>query len=112
MAIGSGWFCYPGKLKHPRATRAAAAATAGSGWFCYPGKLKREVQGGLRARLVRFRMVLLSGEVETERLSHELREIGHRSGWFCYPGKLKHWSELAEVPADTAVPDGFAIRGS
>ena len=36
-----------------------------SGWLCYPGKLRREVRQADPGRAGRFRMALLSGEVET-----------------------------------------------
>ncbi len=61
---GSGWLCYPGKLK-PGAQGPEAAELQGSGWLCYPGKLKhgREAEGN--DLQLEFRMALLSGEVET-----------------------------------------------
>ncbi len=63
-------------------------STPGSGWFCYPGKLKPRRSGAAaRQRRGGFRMVLLSGEVETR------------------PGR-------PSPGGDHLVPDGFAIRGS
>ena len=37
---GSGWFCYPGKLKPERVGVEGGQVRRGSGWFCYPGTLK------------------------------------------------------------------------
>ena len=64
---GSGWFCYPGKLKPLDWIGWRTVTITGSGWFCYPGKLKQ------------------AGAVEAGPV-----EAGG-SGWFCYPGKLKQW---------------------
>ncbi len=36
---GSGWLCYPGKLK-PRIKSSHPEFPDSSGWLCYPGKLK------------------------------------------------------------------------
>jgi len=93
---GSGWFCYPGKLK-PSGSTAQRDLILGSGWFCYPGKLKLLLKQGQLDALVRFRMVLLSGEVETR----SLRLIAPKtlsSGWFCYPGKLKRQFISVDCP--------------
>ncbi len=86
---GSGWFCYPGKLKQQSDRCAVAHHGAGSGWFCYPGKLKLAVvEIGAAGR-------------------------GLGSGWFCYPGELKPDKQLAASgKIARSVPDGFAIRGS
>ena len=44
----------------------------GSGWLCYPGKLKPPcVVGLLHCLAQEFRMALLSGEVETRVPTHE-----------------------------------------
>ncbi len=43
----------------------------GSGWLCYPGKLKHEVHAGPSRPALLFRMALLSGEVETSALLRE-----------------------------------------
>ncbi len=71
--MGSGWLCYPGKLKHASASLAGMGSTS-SGWLCYPGKLK------LRCGVAHnpntppeFRMVWLSGEVETGLAVHRRR---------------------------------------
>ena len=69
------------------AARSAPSAHR-SGWFCYPGKLKRLVRRfGDPAGEGGFRMVLLSGEVET-------------------------YAQAVEDTLKAGVPDGFAIRGS
>ena len=61
----SGWLCYPGKLKRG-GHRQPHQAHDGSGWLCYPGKLKPVGLSGIFGGLeLRFRMALLSGEVET-----------------------------------------------
>ncbi len=62
----------------------------GSGWLCYPGKLKRDPPGRGIGVLDQFRMALLSGEVETEIGTGLARIHSSGSGWLCYPGKLKH----------------------
>ena len=92
----------------------------GSGWFCYPGKLKPGAGGGHCPRQ-QFRMVLLSGEVETrsslgpsqrsrwvpdgfairgklkrDKLADHAPGVFHGSGLLCYPGKLK---QLSRAPA-------------
>ncbi len=62
---GSGWLCYPGKLKLS-GTLTGTLTLASSGWLCYPGKLKLGTEEWLR---------LIPGP---------------GSGRLCYPGKLKH----------------------
>ena len=83
---GSGWLCYPGKLKHGLVCR-WSQVVGGSGWLCYPGKLKPAFGKKVRAAFVQG------------------------SGWLCYPGKLKPTAE-ALIHQLQVVPDGFAIRGS
>ena len=88
--------------------------------------------------MAKFRMALLSGEVETHVASRSARALELGSGWLCYPGKLKpSYSSISPAttkpgfrmallsgevetfscskePSDkpTMVPDGFAIQGS
>ena len=83
----SGWLCYPGKLKPRPAQRCRDGGRHRSGWLCYPGKLKHPLAHVPLAPLRRFRMALLSGEVET--------------------GAAMRWARSGRN-----VPDGFAIRGS
>ena len=66
LVIGSGWLCYPGKLKldQPHQIRSFTGLCS-SGWLCYPGKLKQQTHQEQGRNLVLFRMALLSGEVET-----------------------------------------------
>ena len=55
-----------GEVETPRAATITQAAIAGSGWLCYPGKLKPVGQADdLQIADGWFRMALLSGEVET-----------------------------------------------
>ena len=63
---GSGWLCYPGKLKHGQAHDAVVVDGVGSGWLCYPGKLKQHGS-----------------------ISGNGHAVVKGSGWLCYPGKLK-----------------------
>ena len=39
LSLGSGWLCYPGKLKQQIEFQSAGEQPR-SGWLCYPGKLK------------------------------------------------------------------------
>ena len=59
-----------------------------------------------------FRMVLLSGEVETGSSQTGVPVWGLSSGWFCYLGKLKLPLLRVAPLTGSAIPDGFAIRGS
>ncbi len=83
-----------------------------SGWFCYPGKLKPLRVARLRVDRQGFRMVLLSGEVETidkaieACFSNEFRMV-------LLSGEVETAAQEAiKGYLDDTVPDGFAIRGS
>ena len=57
-----------GEVETIRTALVGYGSVAGSGWFCYPGKLKRKPSPATSpSPRGRFRMVLLSGEVETDR---------------------------------------------
>ncbi len=79
-----------GEVETTAESRRVAYRLTGSGWLCYPGKLKPSGPqlGGSGSGM--FRMALLSGEVETTVRKSALKTTRpDRSGWLCYPGKLK-----------------------
>ena len=85
----------------------------GSGWLCYPGKLKlgeRVLRAG--SQLSVFRMALLSGEVETRASAQPsgLREPEFRMALLSGEVETMRPRRLRRCAAE--VPDGFAIRGS
>ncbi len=55
-----------GEVETPEGIGRNGPCWRGSGWLCYPGKLKLKVQPcSIWECIPRFRMALLSGEVET-----------------------------------------------
>ena len=84
----------------------------GSGWLCYPGKLKLGrggAGGGLHGG---FRMALLSGEVETCQSICSLKAWRERFRMALLSGEVETVVWPGCHPATVRVPDGFAIRGS
>ena len=92
--MGSGWFCYPGKLKQSRKAHIALAVSTVFRMVLLSGEVETRVPMVVPELLkLWFRMVLLSGEVETARIMPGRHHGIKGSGWFCYPGKLKRWAK-------------------
>ncbi len=65
-AGGSGWFCYPGKLKLPDRSEQSPDRPEQFRMVLLSGEVETmPVAAAKSGQVARFRMVLLSGEVET-----------------------------------------------
>ncbi len=134
-AVGSGWLCYPGKLKRLElvwvwlttaqfrmallsgevetdGSTTTSTADLGSGWLCYPGKLKL---GWMPVPIAQIApgsgWLCYPGKLKPVLAPRSCSRSPACSGWLCYPGKLKrHGRDGLKRRLD--VPDGFAIRGS
>ena len=104
QVLGSGWLCYPGKLKRWGGLRIAAVSLSFR-MALLSGEVETGCRGWPEPWLSAFRMALLSGEVETLQQRRTPDLVAWRSGWLCYPGKLKHWDGPA--PSEPAWSSGW-----